>query len=365
MLPIIPADDPKQALRIRRYFIGALSYVMWFALVLHTHHLGFIRLSIGWTILAMGIIVLINILIYAFFRSGLNKKFSDPSLTFPQMTIAALFAMVGIYYTDNIRGIMLVAFLVTILFGVFRFNFRQYIFFSIISVASYGCVILLLLNYHPEEISLDVEILQLIVFATILAWFSMVGSYMGNMRKTLSATNYQLKNALNTIRDLAIHDDLTKAYNRRHMYDELKRQKAGADRSGTTFSIALIDLDHFKKVNDTYGHLKGDDVLKYLIHSITHEIREIDSISRYGGEEFIIIMDNTDTKGADECALRINKNIENLRFPGFPESFRMTISTGITTYKSPESIEQLIARSDKALYKAKAAGRNQVVIEYS
>ncbi|MCD6586338.1 MAG: GGDEF domain-containing protein [Desulfobacteraceae bacterium] len=363
MISVTPKNDRKQALRIRRFFIGAASYVMWFILILYCHHLGFLRLSFKWALLGCGIAAGINVILYLIFRTGLNKKFNDPSLTFLQMALAALAAMVGIYYTDNIRGIMLVAYIVTILFGVFRFSIIQYLIFTIFSITCYGTVILLLLNNHPETITLQIEVLQLVVFATVMTWFSMVGSYMRTIRKKLSSTNYRLNNALSTIRELAIHDDLTQAYNRRQMFEELKREKTKADRIGDIFSIALFDIDHFKKVNDTYGHLKGDDVLKYLIHSIRHEIREIDSISRYGGEEFIIIMSGTDTKGAEEGAYRIKNNIENLKFPGFSDSFRMTISTGIATYQPVESIDDLIARSDSAMYKAKSMGRNQVVAE--
>jgi len=363
MIAIIPRNDKQQALRIRRFFIGAASYIMWLTLILYCHHLGFIRLSFGWMSFVFGIVISINILLYLIFRSGLNKKFTDPSLTFPQMAIAALTAMAAIYYTNDIRGIMLVAYIVTILFGVFSFSLIQYFVFTIFSIVCYGTVILLLLNNHPEAITLQVEILQLVVFASVLVWFSMIGSYMKKMRNKLSATNYRLNNALNTIRELAIHDDLTHAFNRRQMYEELKREKAKADRSGDIFSIALFDLDHFKKINDTYGHLKGDDVLKYLIHSVSHEIREIDSISRYGGKEFVIIMSGTDAKGAEECAERIKNTIKNLKFPGFLDSFRITISTGITTYQPVESIDELIARSDSAMYKAKSMGRNQVAID--
>ncbi len=363
MTPITPKKDRQQALRIRRFFIGAASYVMWLILILYCHHLGFIRLSLGWTLFAFGIVISINIFLYLIFRTGLNKKFTDPSLTFLQMTIAALAAMVAIYYTNDIRGIMLVAYIVTILFGVFSFSLIQYFVFTIFSVSCYATVILLLLNNHPDTITLQVEILQLVVFTTVLTWFSMVGSYMRKIRTKLSTTNYRLNNALSTIRELAIHDDLTQAYNRRQMYEELKREKAKADRSGDIFSIALFDLDHFKKINDTYGHLKGDDVLKHLIHSVSHEIREIDSIYRYGGEEFVIIMSDTDAKGAEECACRIQNAIKHLKFPGFSESFCITISTGITTYQPFESIDALIARSDSAMYKAKSLGRNQVVTQ--
>lgn len=363
MIHIIPVNDPPQALRIRRFFIAAASYGMWIALVSYCHHLGFIRLSAEWTLFVYGLVVGINLFLYIIFRSGWNKRFSDPSLTFPQMGIAALAAMMVVYYTDNIRGIMLIAYIVTMLFGVFRFNLIHYILFSVFSVACYGTVILLLLNKHPDRITLKLEILQLIVFAVVLTWFSMVFSYIRSIRKKLSKTNYRLKNALTTIHELAIHDDLTKAYNRRHMYEEIKREKAKADRIGGLFSLALFDLDHFKRVNDTYGHLKGDEVLKHLIHSVSHEIREIDSIFRYGGEEFVILMSGADSRGADECVRRIKNSIEHLTFPGFPESFRITISIGITTYMPVESIDELIARSDQAMYAAKSMGRNQVVIK--
>jgi len=362
---LIPKDDPKQALRIRRFFIATASYLMWMILVVYCYYSGFIRPSKVWTALAFGVIVLVNILLYTVFRSGLNKRFSDPSLTMLQMITAALFAMVAIYFTDEIRGMMLLAYIVTILFGIFRLTLNQYIRFTLFSVATYAVVILMLVYNYPDKINIQIELLQFIIFASVLTWFSMVGNYLSGLREKLSVTNYNLKTAIKTIQDLAIHDDLTQAYNRRHMYEELLREKALADRAGTIFSIALIDLDHFKQVNDTYGHLKGDDVLKHLIHSINREIREIDSISRYGGEEFLIIMGNTDIKGAEEGALRIKKTVENLKFPGFPDSFALTISTGITTYKPVETIEQIIDRADKAMYKAKTAGRNKVIIEYT
>lgn len=361
---LIPKDDPKQALRLRRFFIASASYLMWMVLIVYCYYPGFIRLSKGWTALAFGMIILVNILVYILLRTGLNKRFSDPSLTMFQMTTAALFVMVAIYFTDEIRGIMLLAYIVTILFGIFRFTLSQYIRFTLFSVATYAFVILLLQINHPDKINFQIELLQLIIFASVLTWFSMLGNYLSGLREKLSLTNYNLKTALNTIQDLVIHDDLTQAYNRRHMYEELLRKKALADRSGIIFSITLIDLDFFKQVNDTYGHLKGDDVLKHLIHSIGREIREIDSVSRYGGEEFLIIMGNTDIKGAEEGALRIKKAVENLKFPGFPESFAITISAGVTSYKPVEPVEKMIDRADKALYKAKAAGRNQVFVKH-
>lgn len=363
MISIIPGNDRRQALRIRRFFIGAASYILWYALILYCHYLGFIRLSMKWTLCAFVLFAGINILLYIIFRTGWNLKFSDPGLTALQMGIAAIGAMGTLYYTDHVRGVMLMAYVVTILFGIFGFNLIQHMMFTLFSLFCYGTVILLLLNNHPETIVLRIEILQFIIFAAVLTWFSMVGAYIGSLRKKLSGTNHRLNTALDTIRELAIHDDLTRAFNRRHMYEELRREKATTDRTGGSFSIALFDLDHFKKINDIYGHLKGDDVLKHLIHSLRHEIREIDSIYRFGGEEFVIIMPDTDLKGAEECIRRMRNAIKGLQFPGFPESFRMTVSIGLATYQPGEIIDELLDRADRAMYKAKGMGRNQVVLD--
>ncbi len=357
--------DSQQALRMRRFLIGVASYCMWLILIVYCYHQGFSRLSAEWIGFAFGIVALINILLYLTFRTGLNKRFADPSLTMIQMCIAALGAMVVIYFTDKVRGVILIVYIVTIMFGVFRFNLRQYIKFTFFSVLSYIAVILLLINNHPDRINLRIELLQVVVLAAVLIWFSMIGSYLNDLRASLSTTNRNLKKALNTIHDLAILDDLTKAYNRRHLFEELKHKKGLADRGGSVFSIALLDLDRFKRINDTYGHVKGDEVLKHLIRSIRHEIREIDSISRYGGEEFIIVMDNTVIKGAEECAYRIKKAVAGLRFPGFSDAFRMTVSIGITAYKPLESIDQTIIRADKAMYRAKAEGRDRICVEYA
>lgn len=360
---ILPKDGPLQALRVRRFFIAAASYLMWILLIFQCYRMGFVRLTPQWSAVLIGFCVFINIILYVVIRTGLNLRFSDPSLTMLQMFIATLLIMITIYFTDHVRGVMLLAYIVTMLFGIFRFKLRQYITYAVFSIISYTLVVILLATHHPDQIDFRIEALQWIVFAAVLAWFSIVGSYISSLRQKLSATNHDLKTALNTINELAIHDDLTQAYNRRHMFERLKHEKATADRGGSGFSVAIFDLDHFKKVNDTYGHQKGDDVLKFLIQTVKHEIREIDCVARYGGEEFVIIMSRTAAKGAEECAQRIQKIVAEMKFPSFPASFGITISIGLAIYQPTESIDQLIARADKALFRAKAAGRNQVVVE--
>lgn len=360
---IFPKDDPVQALRIRRFLIAAASYLMWIILIFQCYRMGFVRLTPERMAFLFSLCVFINLLLFVIFRTGLNIKFSDPSLTMLQMVIATLLIMIAIYFTDYVRGVMLLAYIVTMLFGVFRFNLRQYIKYAVFSVISYTMVVVLLLKHHPEHVDVRVEALQWVVFAAVLAWFSIIGSYISRLRQKISTANHDLQAALNTISELAIHDDLTQAYNRRHMFERLKYEKAAADRGGPGFSVAIFDLDHFKEVNDTYGHQKGDDVLKFLIQAVKHEIREIDCVARYGGEEFVIILSRADAEGAEECAHRIQKAAAEMKFPGFPVSFGITLSIGLTMYQPRESIDKVIARADSALYQAKAGGRNRVVVE--
>ncbi len=363
-MSIIPRDDFAQALRIRRFFIALIAYAIWLLLIIYIYYLDLIRLSVELTALFYSFFIVFNIIVYIVLRSGLNRKFADPSLTLPQMVAATIGAMVIIYFTDEIRALVLLIYFMTFIFGVFRFNTRRFFGFALFTLGTYSFVVLALVYNHPDKVDTRIEVLQLMIFGTVLFWFSIIGSYISSLRNRLSAANRELSRAVSTIEALAMHDDLTQVFNRRHMFKELKRFKSLSDRTGTPFSIAIFDLDHFKRVNDTFGHQKGDEVLKALVAELVGELRDIDVMARYGGEEFMIIMPGTDIEGAGECARRILERAGNTTFSGFPESFRTTISIGFTSYKPVENLDKMILRADNALYRAKANGRNRVEIEY-
>jgi diguanylate cyclase (GGDEF)-like protein len=152
-------------------------------------------------------------------------------------------------------------------------------------------------------------------------------------------------------------------FNRRQMYKILEHQKALVDRGIHPFSICIFDLDHFKQVNDTFGHFAGDIVLKTIAQETQRNLRNIDHIARYGGEEFILILTNVEKDQAVVCADRIRKLVRKLEFNNMPDDFRMTISVGVTEYQQSEVIQQAINRADTALYRAKANGRDRVEYE--
>ena len=172
--------------------------------------------------------------------------------------------------------------------------------------------------------------------------------------------NAELHQALDQIEKMARVDALTGVFNRRHLIEALEMAKKKALRSGTVFSIVMVDIDLFKDVNDTYGHLSGDAVLKGIATTLSETLRETDLCARFGGEEFMLLMEQTRIGQAGICAERLRALIEQQRFDGFAEDFTVTASMGVAEFQNLEAVSETISRADNALYRAKAAGRNRV-----
>lgn len=166
---------------------------------------------------------------------------------------------------------------------------------------------------------------------------------------------------LGKLEKLAITDGLTKLFNLRHFYSQLEVEVDRSNRYGHSLALLLLDIDHFKKYNDTFGHLEGDKVLIRLGNIIKSCLRTMDSAYRYGGEEFTVILPETGGEEARTAAERIRKAVEAENF--YPESDQpqqTTISIGVTEYSMPEELADFIQRADKAMYLSKLAGRNKV-----
>ena len=160
----------------------------------------------------------------------------------------------------------------------------------------------------------------------------------------------------------AIRDPLTALYNRKHILDMLGMELDQCGRFGQGLSIMLVDLDHFKAVNDRYGHPVGDQVLSVLAQRMVFGLRKVDQLGRIGGEEFLAYCPQTDLEGVRAMAERLREQVIMDPIPGLPINDRVTLSIGIATWEGAEdSAEQMLSRADKALYRAKADGRNRVV----
>ncbi len=166
------------------------------------------------------------------------------------------------------------------------------------------------------------------------------------------------KRLKNELEFAARRDYLTGLWNRRYFLGLLEKLRHQRRRHDADFSLLMLDVDHFKQINDCYGHERGDEVLILLARTLENRIREIDALCRWGGEEFIILLPHTDLENALHLAEILRTAVEQLKAPHLPH---ITISLGVAQYQQEETIECLISRADSALYQAKETGRNRVV----
>ncbi len=346
----IGQDNHEQVLRLRRAFLAFQGYVLIAVGAMLSYYFGFAR-DIGILGFATIFFALLaaNLVVFVLLHTGLNRRFADPSLTLFQLLIGIIFCTVLVYYTKSpLRGIDILLYLLVLMFGVFRLRLIYFIILSILSTFLYAATIALLYHFHPAHVDIRLEAIRTATLLLATTWVSFIFNYIANLRRKIWR--------------IASHDELTGLYNRREIFRILAREKALSQRSGLPFSLCILDLDDFKAVNDTYGHLDGDYALKEFARTLKENIRSEDYAGRYGGEEFIVIFVNYNFKDHQKpSACRLLEAIRNLRFPDISDNLRITASIGMAVYRPQESIDSLLARADQALYQAKLKGKNQIV----
>jgi diguanylate cyclase (GGDEF)-like protein len=353
-----PPDIARQTLRLKRYLMGASTSLLAAAALFISYWLGLLPLNI-----AVGGAALIGffvVLFYGLFRSELNLRFRDPSLT-TQMIFAAVLTLAYLmYHAPAARGALSLFYLVALLFGVLRLETARLLGLALVAFLAHATV-LALSGSLGGPAAAD-SWLQLAILAIVLPWFAAMGGYVNKLRRRLSDSNRQLKEAVDRAEEIAMRDVLTGAYNRRHLMDVLRREISRAQRIGAPLAICLMDIDHFKGVNDNWGHAAGDAVLRHFANVATTGLRAVDVFGRFGGEEFLLILPDTDARGAAAVAERIRTAAEQGAFPGIPAGHQLTVTIGVAGRVRDEGGNALLARADLALYRGKEAGRNRVVV---
>ncbi|MET0024675.1 MAG: diguanylate cyclase [Sedimenticola sp.] len=206
--------------------------------------------------------------------------------------------------------------------------------------------------------------LAVIVFIGVLLWNRMLRQRVASRTEALNQELHERETLEAELRRLATTDELTGALNRRRIMDLAGDEVRRASRYGSDFSMALLDLDYFKKINDTHGHAAGDLALKAVVNSCMQSLRDCDLLGRVGGEEFLVVMPESDEQAARQAIERLRSAIESLSIATADQHrIKLTVSAGLTHYGGEEeSVERMLCRCDKALYKAKESGRNRLVV---
>lgn len=370
--PGAPADNAgsdgaaRQRVRLLRHGIGALSSLVVIGISYLYAVFDFMPMRVAHV---FGGITLLTVLVFTTcIAAGLNQRFADPSMTMAQVMSAGVSLAYLAYAAASARATMLPWYLTALLFGAFRLSLRRLMVIAAYFTATYGAAVVASKVWPPVvegPMRMPTDDFLFMELAIVLMWLAWVGGNISLMRKRLHASNADLSQALKKIEVIASFDELTGLYNRRTVNELIAKEKKRSDRNGLNLSIAMVDADNFKRINDVYGHAAGDEVLRMLSRSLQSGLREPDSVGRYGGEEFIIVLPDT---GADSATIpleRLRQRISATAIATLPPDFRVTVSIGIGHYRRGEDILETVKRADAALYQAKHAGRNRIVSENS
>lgn len=353
-------DQRQQRLRMRRFFLSVVMYLLAAIPQIASLYSG---ISPAWVLQTWALLSALALLMfYLAFRTEFNLRFRDPSLTSAQMLVAIAMVLFTQTYAGEARGAYLVVLSIILMFGSFKLHTRQLLNISLLTILCYALTLPLIERVEGPRFNLAAELVLWCSFSIYLPFIAVLGGYISALRRKLVMSNAKLQEVLQQVTELASHDELTGLYNRRYLLEMLNHEKNRTDRGGGSFCVCLLDIDHFKRVNDGLGHAVGDEVLKTFAQIVESTLRSTDFFGRYGGEEFLLFLPQTSQSMAQYCVQRIQTALLQAQYAGVPAEWQITASVGLAQYGLPESVAELIQRADKALYQAKAEGRDRLVV---
>lgn len=359
-----------QRLRRQRWLTALATQSLALLLYVASLWLGVVQQPYSTAWIAAGLLVFSCGGVGVLLLSGLNLRFADPSLTELQLSLGAVWASLFYYYAHEIRGEVLALFLPYMFYGSFYFTYRQFLRVSGVALAAFSLVGWL--SWPPEatELQRNHEIFRMLVFTELLLTISYVGGRLSNLRRKLRQSQRELQAAYEQISHQALTDELTQAPNRRLLMERLAEVQQRFERGGPHYSVAVLDLDHFKQVNDRHGHQIGDAVLQRFVQILQAHLRGGDSLlmragepllARYGGEEFVLLLAGASLEEACACVERLRQALAADSEYAWPDGDPLTFSAGVAQSEAGEPLDQLLKRADRALYRAKDNGRDCVV----
>jgi diguanylate cyclase (GGDEF)-like protein len=294
-------------------------------------------------------------------ETHVNDRFEDHYLTLYQVAGHIALQLGFLLAVPEIGYAFLCILFLIFGFGALRMTSRQATVAWTLTMVGLAPIFLLTTTPIGMPVATSVERLAaMLCYVLTIGQCAFVGLYGSSLRKALYHRSFELKVAYKRIEELAELDELTGSFNRRCIMRMLDDEISRAQRLNTPCSIALIDLDWFKRINDAYGHPTGDEVLRTFAITLFANIRNIDRFGRYGGEEFLLVLPDTESDAATRMLDRLRAIISELDWSAFSPGMQVTISAGVATLRHNETEDTFLARADSALYAAKARGRNRI-----
>lgn len=350
-------DDSRQLQRLRRFGQASLIPASFVLLLFTFALLGQVRYS---TVYAVTIGLFVAWLTVAIiFLAGVNLRAADKTLS-PQMAFGMLSVMAITLYAEPATQIIFSPYALLIIMScAFRLREKTLLFVVVYAIVSnLSAHLAYIASSHDNKLLLT-GLLHCGTLGITLPGFAMLATRVRRLYRSLYMVSVKMEN----IEEHARRDELTGSFNRRYMMAALQDQKHQADSSDQNLCLAVIDLDHFKRINDEIGHLAGDEVLRSFAQLAQSSVRREDVFGRYGGEEFLLLLPGVTLLDALNTVERI-RTLTEVRLGIIAKVERkVTVSIGLTQYVPGESVLDLFGRADTAMYLAKTGGRNRVMLQ--
>ena len=375
---LIDTDNRKQTVTLQRMLWAIASYIFYFFIGLMGVMHDAVHMSMTHYLAAFTIIIFVQVFFLLIVRAGYSERWRESNFVFFQILFGFLVLSYFMFFVNfNVLTTLVNISLIGMLFGIFALRRRHFYILAAIPMGFYSLLIVREYLRGDIEGNIIVASAQWAITFFMLISFSFIGDYMSSLRRKirtnrerlqiqkeeLEVTHRELKSVLRQMSEKAIKDELTSLYNRHQFSETLHAQISVANHASNPLGILLMDVDNFKEVNDTHGHLAGDNILRAFNQIQENCLRKTDFIARYGGEEFVVLLPDTDYLTLIDIAERIRVFIESLEFEDIARDFKITVSIGGTHYRDRETVDELMDRVDRALYEAKDCGRNQVIFK--
>ncbi|MET0335015.1 MAG: GGDEF domain-containing protein [Rhizobacter sp.] len=358
------ARQTRRRQRLQMVRMVFISYVIDCGLLLAMSLAGGLALHVP--LLYLGAGGLVSALFYVLLASGWSERFSDHYLAGPQMMAHAVVNLGFTWFAPEVGVLMMMVLFILFAFGALRVEARRVMSTPLLASGLVGLGVIVTIVVMGDRLGMPTETwVERVVcglwVAFVLARSTMVGIYSARLRSLLNKRNEELATTFDKLEQLATRDELTGTLNRRSVMRLLDEERQRMERTGQPFGVALFDLDHFKQVNDGFGHLTGDETLRHFTRTASANMRTTDRLGRYGGEEFLLLLTaTTDETAARTAAERVRESTAEHNWSDVAPGLKVTVSAGVALCRPGETAEQLLDRADQALYEAKRNGRNRV-----
>ena len=351
--------DPTQRVRLAQAVLAmglmaaglvAMNYFAWAGIAP-------VRVVRWWTALALAGMVVFFVLI----RSGWSRSLRDPSMTVPQMVYAIACSAVAYALLGAGRGGVFPIVMVILMFGMFVVSPRQMRRVSLYAVLLFGLTMAVMVWRRPATYPMHVEIGHFLMVATMMPAMSILAGRLSRLRHRARLQRAELTRALTRIRELATRDELTGLINQRHMLELMEQEHQRCIRSGQTFCIGVLDIDHLAGVNERLGRDAGDALLRAMSLEAARHVRISDVLSRWDGGRFVLLLPDTRAALARGGFERLHQCASDVRPTGMVGA-QVTLSGGLAEHHAGETVLQTLERARAAMHEARNQGRARVVL---